>query len=255
LDSSYRIRPYIKNEIKINNVSIMEVLRVKVTDSSNITLFDGLFKDLNNGSINKNLDSVNGFLKGKSSDVMNFVVYLPGNIAENKYENLSAELGFNVDAVQYNHPKVDGLLSPNEYGYSKLDQIDTSSTHSYIYVVDDKQYLYVFMKGYPTGNKALLTIKELNSSVEKSKITAEADENYNCSLKYMDGSEVPENVAIVKAAEDLKYPGSGQICYEFRIEKSALQSINNGVTLTAATFYNKASTVKVTENRKYFFKK
>jgi hypothetical protein len=255
LDSSYRIRPYIKNEIKFNNASIMDILRVKAVNSNGNVLYNGLFKDLSDESINKNLDSVNGFLKGKSSDIMNFEFYLPGDSIKNKYQDLSAELGFYVDAVQYNHPKVDGLLSPNEYGYSKFDQIDTSNTHSYIYIVDDKQYLYIFMKGYPTGNKAALTINELNSSAERSKITAVADENYNCTLTYEDGTVVPENVAIVKAAEDLKYPGSGQICYEFRIAKSEMHPLNNAVTLTSATFYNKTSTVKVTDNKKYYFKK
>lgn len=255
LDSSYRIRPYIKNEIKTDNVSIMEVLRVKAIDSNGNVLYNGLFKDLNNGSINKNLDSINGFLREKSSDIMNFEFYLPGDTVMNNYQNLSAELGFYVDAVQYNHPKLDGILSSNEYGYSKLDQVDTSNTHSYIYAVDDNEYLYIFMKGYPTGNKAEITINELNSSAEKSKIIAAAGENYNCTLTYEDGSAVPENVAAVKAAEDVKYPGSGQICYEFKIAKSAMHPINNAVTISAATFYNKASQAKVTENRKYYFKR
>lgn len=255
LDSSYRIRGYIKNDIKIKNASILEILSIKVTDSNGNVLYNGLFKDLNNENVNKDLDSVNGFLNGKSNNIMNFEFYLPGDAAKNKYENLSVELGFYVDAVQYNRPKVDGIFSASEYGYSKLDQIDTPNTHSYIYAVDDKQYLYIFMKGYPTGNKASLTINELNLSDDKTKLIAEVGNNYCCSLKYEDGSIVPVNVAEVKAAEDLKFPNSGQICYEFRIAKSALHPQNNVVTLTAATFYNKASMVKVTDNRKYFFKK
>lgn len=254
LDSSYRLRPYVKNENKINNRCITDVLRVKAISSSNVVLFDGLLKDLNSGSINKNLDRVNGFLRGQGTDSMGFEFYIPQELG-NDYKSLSAEIGFYVDAVQYNRPKVDGILSSMEYSYAKLDQVDTSSTNSYIYAVDDSQYLYIFMKGYPTGNLAALTINELNTPGNTHKIIATADKDYKCSLKYEDGSTVEEAVAIVKAAEDPKFPKSGQVCFEFRIAKSALSETDHRVTISANTVYGKASIVKVTENKLYIFKK
>lgn len=278
LNLSYKVKTIIS---KVNSDdSIKNKIMVDVTNMDNgILLFSGKLGDISS-SLNKDDTAVNGFIKASSDpskyqdQTLNFRFYWPSSNEDNNYQSKAVKLSFNIYAIQFIKPTVDGDSKINisgsrfaEYGYSKFAQVDdkTNGTNSYIYVTDDPDNIYVLLKGYPSGYMAKLYFGDI-SHVFSAVASSRSDYTYQCNLLY-NGTSISNNIAIVAASDDPDYvinPNNplGSIRFEFKISKSFLaeQGLVNGNSIyikvqTTKGSNNNGQWVNVTNDfQKYVFK-